>query len=182
MRPTPMQRKPNLWVCMAWLAAVSMALLTGCKAKPKMLGITGYNYTHRYIDGFSVDGQGGGNVLISKDDSGGGGTVCCIGFSPDQKLPVKVHVEWTYGERWNHYKGVKLQDAETHQADVDLTGPIPPKPSIFVVHFYPDHTVQVEVAASYPLPRLKRSDLKGAAHATRPPQTARASMPKQAKG
>jgi Protein of unknown function (DUF3304) len=142
------------------LTGLMMALLTACKAEPKMLGITGYNYTNRYIDGFSVDGQGGGNVLISEDDAGGGGTVCCIGFSPDQKLPVKVHVEWRYGYEKDFTTGKLLRPEETHQVDVDLTGPIPLKPSIFVVHFYPDNTVQVEVAADYPLPRLKRSELK----------------------
>jgi len=47
-------------------------VLTGCQAEQKkMLGITGYNYTNRYIDGFSVNGQGGGNVLISEDHAGG---------------------------------------------------------------------------------------------------------------
>ncbi len=135
-------------------------LLTACQAEQKMLSITGYNYTNRYIDGFSVDGQGGSNVLLSEDDAGGGKTSCCILLRPDTKLPVKVHVEWTYGERWNHIKGIKLQDAESHETDVDLKGPIPKDPTIFVVHFYPDNTVQVEVAADYPKPRLKRSELQ----------------------
>jgi hypothetical protein len=44
--------------------------------------------------------------------------------------------------------------------EVDLVGPIPKDPTIFVVHFYPDNTVQVEVAADYPKPRLKRSALQ----------------------
>jgi len=136
------------------------SLLTACQAEQKSLGITGYNYTNRYIDGFSVNGQGGSNVLLSEDDAGGGKTSCCILLRPDQSLPVKVHVEWTYGERWNHIKGIKLQDAESHEADVELIGPIPRDPTIFVVHFYPDNTVQVEVAADYPKPRLKRSELQ----------------------
>ena len=42
-----------------FLAALMLGLLTACDAKPKMLGITGYNYTNRYIDTFSVDGRGG---------------------------------------------------------------------------------------------------------------------------
>ncbi len=136
------------------LAMLMFSLLTACDAKPKMLGITGYNYTNRYIDNFSVDGQGGTNLGANTN---GSGEACCILLRPDTPLPVKVHVEWTYGERWNHLKGVKLQDAETHQADVELRGPIPEKPTIFVVHFYPDNSVQVEVAADYPTPRIQRS-------------------------
>ena len=137
-------------------AMLATSLLTACHAEPKMLGITGYNYTNRYIDGFSVDGQGGTNLGANTN---GSGEACCILFRPGASLPVKVHVEWTYGERWNHIKGVKLQEAETHQADVELNGPVPNAPTIFVVHFYPDNTVQVEVAADYPEPRIKRSKL-----------------------
>lgn len=70
-----------------------------------------------------------------------------------------MRVEWTYGERWNHVRGVKLQEAEFHQAEVELKGPIPEKPTVFAVHFYPDNTVQVEVAEDYPEPRIKRVDL-----------------------
>jgi Protein of unknown function (DUF3304) len=139
------------------LTGLMMALLTACKAEPKMLGITGYNYTNRSIDGFSVDGQGGTNLSAN---SNGSGEACCIVLSPDQKLPVKVHVEWTYGIEGDLRTGKIFRQPETHQADVDLTGPLPAKPSIFVVHFFPDHTVQVEVAAGYPEPRFKRSEPK----------------------
>lgn len=142
------------------LLLLTTSLLAACQAEPKMLSITGYNYTNRYIDGFSVDGQGGGNVLISEDDAGGGKTSCCILFRPDTTLPVKVHVEWTYGVEGDLRTGKIFRQSETHRADVDLKGPIPKDPTIFVVHFYPGNTVQVEVAADYPKPRLKRSDLQ----------------------
>ena len=136
-------------------------VLTGCQAEQKkMLGITGYNYTNRYIDGFSVNGQGGGNVLISEDHAGGGGTTCCIVLRADQELPVKVFVEWTYGVEGDLRTGKIFRQSENHQMEVDLVGPIPKDPTIFVVHFYPDNTVQVEVAADYPKPRLKRSALQ----------------------
>lgn len=137
-------------------AGLLAMLLTACQAEQKSLGITGYNYTSRYIDSFSVNGQGGTNLSAN---SNGSGEACCILLRPDQALPVKVHMEWTYGERWNHIKGIKLQDAESHEADVELKGPIPKAPTIFVVHFYRDNTVQVEVAADYPKPRLKRTSL-----------------------
>lgn len=139
-----------------FLAALMLGLLTACDAKPKMLGITGYNYTNRYIDTFSVDGQGGSNVLLSDDDAGGGKTTCCILLRPDTPLPVKVHVEWTYGEDQDLRTGKVYKPRETHQADVDLKGTIPEKPTLFVVHFYPDNTVQIEVAADYPKPRVQR--------------------------
>ena len=139
------------------LCAVLMAaLLTACHAEPKMLGITGYNYTNRYIDGFSVDGQGGTNLGANTN---GSGEACCILFRPGTSLPVKVHVEWTYGIEGDLRTGKIFRQAETHQADVELTGPVPNAPTIFVVHFYPDNTVQVEVAADYPEPRIKRSKL-----------------------
>lgn len=145
----------------ATLAALVLAACQeGPKAEPKMLDITGYNYTDRYIDRFSVNGQGGGNVLLSDDADGGGKTACCIVWRPGTALPVTMRVEWTYGERWNHVRGVKLQEAEFHQAEAELKGPIPEKPTVFAVHFYPDNTVQVEVAEDYPKPRLKRSELE----------------------
>jgi hypothetical protein len=131
--------------------------LSACEEKPKLLGITGYNYTSRYIDTFSVNGQGGTNLSAN---SNGAGEACCIGFRPGQALPLPVHVEWTYGAKWNFDKGVKLKDAETHSADVQLKGPTPKDPKIFVVHFYPDNTVQVEVADDYPTPRLQPSVAK----------------------
>jgi hypothetical protein len=140
------------------LTGLITALLAACHGESKMmLGITGYNYTNRYIDRFSVNGQGGGNVLLSEDDAGGGKTSCCIVLRSDQELPVKVYVEWTYGERWNHIKGIKLQDAKSYSAEVFLEGPTPKDPTIFAVHFYPDNTVQVEVAADYPKPRILRT-------------------------
>jgi len=137
-------------------ASLMALLLTACQAEQKSLGITGYNYTNRYIDGFSVNGQGGTNLSAN---SNGSGEACCILIRSDQSLPVKVHVKWTYGERWNHIKGIRLQEAESHEVDVELIGPITKDPTIFVVHFYPDNTVQVEVAADYPRPRRKRTDL-----------------------
>lgn len=143
-------------------AAVAALALAACQKapqeEPKMLGITAYNYTDRYIDRFSVNGQGGGNVLISEGDSGGGGTTCCIVWRPGTALPVTMVVEWTYGYEKDFDTGQLTREAETHRAEVELTGPVPEHPSVFVVHFYPDNTVQVEVAADYPEPRIKRSD------------------------
>lgn len=146
------------------LVALSALALTSCqdatKQEPKMLGITGYNYTSRYIDRFSVNGQGGGNVLLSDDADGGGKTTCCIVWRPGTALPVTMVVEWTYGYEKDFDTGQLLREAETHRAEVELKGPVSGHPTFFVVHFYPNNTVQLEVAEDYPKPRLKRSELE----------------------
>lgn len=121
-----------------------------------MLGITGYNYTDRYIDGFSVNGQGGTNMSAHTN---GSGEACCIVWRPSTALPVPMLVEWTYGYEKDFDTGQLLREAETHRAEVELKGPIPKNPTIFVVHFHPDNTVQLEVAEDYPRPQPKRSDL-----------------------
>ena len=139
------------------LAGCAALLLSSCQqAQQKaMLGITGYNYTNRYIDGFSVNGQGGTNLRALTN---GSGEACCIVLRADQELPVTVYVEWTYGYEKDFDTGKLLRSAETHQMEVDLVAPIPKDPTIFVVHFYPDNTVQVEVAADYPKPRILRTN------------------------
>jgi len=71
---------------------------------------------------------------------------------------VKVFVEWTYGVEGDLRTGKIFRQSENHQMEVDLVGPIPKDPTIFVVHFYPDNTVQVEVAADYPKPRILRTN------------------------
>ena len=150
-------------------AAVAALALTACQKssqeEPKMLGITGYNYTGRYIDRFSLNGQGGGNVLISEGLSGGGGTTCCIVWRPGTTLPVTMLVEWTYGEDQDLRTGQIYKPRETHRAEVELKGPAPQNPTVLAVHFYPDNTVQVEVAADYPEPRIKPA---GLAQGTKP--------------
>lgn len=130
---------------------LSLPVLTACQEKPQLLGITGYNYTNRYIDTFSVNSQGGTNLSANTN---GSGEACCIGIRPDVDLPVSIHVEWTYGAKWDFDKGIKLREAETKVSDVQLKGPIPKNPKIFVVHFYPDNTVEVEVSEDYPKPRV----------------------------
>ena len=146
---------------LAIMLCAAFSSLVACQKKPVMLGITGYNYTDHYISTFSVDGQGGGNVFFSTDTAGGGKETCCISLRHDEKLPVKMHVEWTYGVEGDLQTGEIFRSAETHQMDVELKDPIPKTPHIFVVHFYPDNTVQVEVADDYPKPRVKRVRAKG---------------------
>lgn len=63
---------------------------------PVSLALVGYNYTDRYIDTFSVDGQGGSNLFVSSPTSGGGGSVCCATYWPGLK-DYKVKVRWQSG-------------------------------------------------------------------------------------
>ncbi|WP_286743453.1 DUF3304 domain-containing protein [Aquabacterium sp. UBA2148] len=119
-----------------------------------MLGITGFNYTDRYIDGFSVNGQGGTNMGAHTN---GSGEACCIVWRPGTALPVPMLVEWTYGENQDLRTGQIYKPRETHRVEVELKGPAPKNPTVFAVHFYPDNTVQLEVAEDYPKPRFKRS-------------------------
>ncbi len=121
-----------------------------------MLGITGYNYTDRYIDGFSVNGQGGTNMGAHTN---GSGEACCIVWRPGTALPVPMFVEWTYGENQDLRTGQIYKPRETHRVEVELKGPVPQNPTVFAVHFYPNNTVQVEVAEDYPKPRLRRSNM-----------------------
>ena len=140
------------------LAAMTALALTACQQspqeEPKMLGITGYNYTDRYIDGFSVNGQGGTNMGAHTN---GSGEACCIVWRQGTALPVPMFVEWTYGIEGNLQTGEVYREPETHRVEAELKGPVPQNPTIFVVHFYPNNTVQLEVAEDYPEPRIKRS-------------------------
>ena len=62
-------------------------------AKPVELTLSGYNYTNRYIDQFSVNGIGGGNLHVSTVTSGGT-NVCCFSYTPGTPAPKTVTVKW----------------------------------------------------------------------------------------
>jgi hypothetical protein len=118
--------------------------LVGCsKNEPVMLGILGYNHTDRYIDSFSVGGQGGGNAFPM---SGGARIACCIGYRPSRPLPIEMEVEWTFGYRRNE-QGEIVVPSETHQKKAILNGPVPDDPHNLEVHFMPDGTVQLRITS-----------------------------------
>ena len=68
---------------------------TSSGSEPASLLLQGYNYTDHYIDSFSVNGQGGGNVFESSPQSGGGKSVCCVSWWPRTQLPTHIEVRWT---------------------------------------------------------------------------------------
>ncbi|WP_257462026.1 DUF3304 domain-containing protein [Archangium lipolyticum] len=107
------------------------------------LTLIGFNYTDLYIDSFSVNGQGGGNLYVSSPTSGGGGSVCCVGFSPSSKLPLQVKVRWTRDRRrWC-------------EKEVLITDPVPASPEYLAVHFFPDGRIEGEITEEYPEVKLK---------------------------
>lgn len=123
------------------------------------LTIVGYNYTPRYIDDFSVDGQGGGNLYVSGPTSGGGGSVCCISYV--QGAPAgEVVVRWQSGGCMFRVAS-GLVGGRTHLAHsfyrelkVRIDPRIPDRPENLEVHFYPDGHVEAAISASESSPRL----------------------------
>lgn len=124
------------------------------------LALNGYNYTNQYIDSYSVNGTGGGNIYVSSPTSGGGGTTCCASFYPAIKNQT-VHVKWQSGGceyiagrdsdgtiHWHTYPYFKETDAVV--VDVS-TG----EPQNLEVHIYSDDKVEVYVTSEISLPRLK---------------------------
>jgi len=122
-----------------------------------MLGIIGYNYTNRTIDGFSIDGHGGGDVRVSSPTSGGGGTMCCILLSKKPTWPIQVLVRWQSGgcrvydkkrpsgRNYYSYKELKVNVEKGTSA----------YPSDIGVHFYPDGSVRVRLSEGSGTPLLK---------------------------
>jgi len=145
---------------LATTAVLMLAVGCGDRFKPKTLGITGYNYTDRYIDSFEVDGQGGGNVFLSTATTGGGKTSCCIVFNPAVRLPVKMNVRWTFGYKRDTTGAVVVPD-ERHETTAVLEGPIPDEPRLLEVHFMPDRTVRLRITQDYSPPMLVIDRRKG---------------------
>jgi Protein of unknown function (DUF3304) len=124
------------------------------------LTIYGYNYTNQYIDQYSVNGQGGGNLFVSTPASSGGGGSCCIGWIDGTPLPQTVTVRWAHG---TCLLKVTNSNGRTREVPVplfkeelvQLTGPIPRDPGYFEVHIYPDEHVEVAITQTWSDPRLK---------------------------
>jgi hypothetical protein len=131
-----------------------------------MLALNGFNYTDLYIDSFSVDGQGGGNIFVSSPTSGGGGTSCCVGFSAGSTLPLRIKVKWS-------------RDRKRYcEKEVLVTGPIPAAPEHLAVHFFPDGRIEAELTEDYPavklqLERVDRYERKASGNTVADEQTAR---------
>lgn len=123
------------------------------------LTIAGYNYTNRYIDDFSVNGQWGGNLSVSEPGSGGGGSVCCVTyFDTDGKDTVKVR--WQSGACYFTMKSIVSDNTEQSlhsfykEVEVQLDKSRAGKPNYLEVHFYPDGTVKAAVTDATSRPAM----------------------------
>ena len=129
--------------------------------KDYALGIMGYNYTNRYIDSFTVNGRGGGNVFISSPTTGGGKTACCFDWWSGNELPKKVRVVWVGAycilTESNPKTGetIKSEAPIWRATEAFVKGPIPPNPTTLETHFYPDGHVEVAVTDQFSDPRLQ---------------------------
>lgn len=161
------------WFQMA-TASVMSALLLGCAqaeapqassaavklGEPQSLLIQGYNYTDDYIDSFTVNGQGGGNVRPSGPYTGGGGGVCCVSYSPGTPLPIKLKIRWVggycieyetskYGKTNAYRKGI-WREAVALAEDISSG-----KPRTLEVHFYADGHLEAAISDGNSPARLK---------------------------
>jgi hypothetical protein len=150
------------------LQACAQAVDAGAVAAPQAplgervgLLIQAFNYTDDYINSFSVNGQGGGNMSESGPDDVGGGGVCCVSYRPGTPLPIKVKVRWTasyclyremtkYGPTPDRRRGIwkEVEVYVTEQPAID--------PRAFEVHFFPDGHVEVAITKGNSMVRMKR--------------------------
>lgn len=128
----------------------------------KSLLIQGYNYTDDYIDSFTVDGQGGGNLYVSSPHSGGGKSVCCASFSRGMPLPIRLKIRWVgaycmwkepnpypFGQRFYNKQMSLWKEAEALATDLSQG-----KPRALEVHIYPDGHVEAAITSGYSPPRM----------------------------
>lgn len=115
--------------------------------------------TSRYIDTFSANGQGGGNLFVSSPTSGGAGTVCCVTYVQGRPA-VAVTVRRESGGCMFRVAG-GLADGSTHLAHdffreikVEVEPRIPSRPQNFEVHFYPDGHAEAAITGEYSSRRL----------------------------
>lgn len=155
------------------IAAAMALVLSACAAatdaptpapaqygKPVSLVIQGYNYTDDYIDSFTVNGAGGGNILESGPESGGGKSVCCAAYTPGTPLPIRLKIRWVanycqyrsmtaYGPTPVHRRGL------WKETEAWITEPPRGQPRALEIHFYPDGHVEAAVTEGYSPPRLR---------------------------
>ena len=122
--------------------------------------IQGYNYTNDYINSFTVDGQGGGNLYVSGPTSGGGGSVCCASYPRGTPLPIKLKIRWVgsycmeyetsqFGRTSSYPLGI-WREAEALAVDLSEG-----KPRALEVHIFPDGHAEAAITRGYSPPRLQ---------------------------
>ena len=145
------------------LPGVQASLSAPALRETQTLLIQGYNYTDDYIDSFTVNGQGGGNLFVSGPLSGGGGSVCCVSYTPGSTLPIKLKVRWVgaycmeriqnpypYGQPYFDKRRSLWKEADALADDVSQG-----KPRAMEVHIYPGGYVEAAITQGDSPPRLK---------------------------
>lgn len=126
------------------------------------LGILGYNYTDRYIDSFSVDGQGGGNIQVTSPTSGGSGIVCCTLYRQGSLLKT-VRVRWQAGACYfSEHSSLSKRMFDTlypifKEQDAPIEVLASSDAKYLEVHFYPDGSIKAAVTIGISSPRLSLS-------------------------
>ncbi|WP_158900847.1 DUF3304 domain-containing protein [Burkholderia sp. L27(2015)] len=151
------------WISVLGLGFIVLASLAGCAKEPYMLGITGYNYTDRGVADFTVNGAGGGDIVLSKPTSGGGGLSCCVVLGKNTKTPFWINVEYQMDALETYSPRKEIAPAGPYiKTRVKVDGPIPADPEYLEIHFYQDHIEAAITGRDGPSPpRLKlqsRSD------------------------
>jgi hypothetical protein len=160
-------------VARAFVFFASVMLLTACNARQMgdiqkssanegfvLLGLVGYNYTDRDIDDYSVDGAGGGSVILSSLTSGGSGVTCCVKLSKNSSGPLRVMVRWQINGCRYLIRDDRSGEADSvrhfyhNEVEVVVQRDASINPKYLETHFYPDGTVQVQLVEHKSQPRL----------------------------
>lgn len=110
----------------------------------KGLPISGFNYTDLPISSFEVNSIAGGNLRVSSETSGGG-AMCCV--RRPTYAPLTYIVAWT--------RGPETPKSRWCRMEVIHKGPLPKNPKYFVVHFYQDGHIEVDVTEERSEARVK---------------------------
>ncbi|MGO4812233.1 DUF3304 domain-containing protein [Cupriavidus sp. 2MCAB6] len=94
----------------------------------------GVNHTGNYMDGFSIDGQWGGNMRAYGSTSG----TCCVGVPRVYRPGLQVTVEWKARDGAKILYGSKVVEVEPYT-----------KAGTIYAHIYPNDVVRVVVSARY---------------------------------
>jgi len=137
-------------------------ILAGCSSyasESVSLTLHGYNYTNRYINSYSINGQWGGNLFLSTSTSGGGGSVCCGSWWPNSRLPIKVKIKWV--ANFCEYKTINSRGEVSYsirnfwkEAEALITTPPPADARYLEAHIYEDGHVEAAITNTYSPPRL----------------------------
>ena len=125
------------------------------------LAIVGYNYTSHYIAAFSVDGSGGGNIMVSSPTSGGSGSSCCISYAKGRKT---VTVRWQADACLYNVRNSVTKEGgdEIHAYYKEVTVPVTETfatiPQFMEIHFYPDGKIEASATDNESSPRLRLSE------------------------